>query len=146
MVDMSTLLDEEELATWHAWKLANETVMSLVERDLMATTNLSGHDFGVLSRLDDNGEMRQQALAESMRWEKTRLSHHLTRMEERQLVRRKAENPKLVTIAITAAGRKMLAAARPVHARAVRTHLLEKLGARRKAVHAACVGLSDRGE
>lgn len=146
MVKMSTLLGDDDLALWHLFKQANQAVMGGLERELSEKAHMSGHDFGILSRLDDNGEMRQHVLAESMNWHKSRLSHHLSRMEERELVRRRTENPKNVTIAITAWGRKLLAAARPAHAQAIRTHLLAKLGKNRKAFIEACTALAKNVE
>ena len=55
---------------------------------LAQATGLSGPEFGVLSRLAalGKGEMRQQALASVMAWDKSRLSHQLTRMQERALI------------------------------------------------------------
>ena len=51
------------------------------------------------------------------------------------LIRRRAGPGKGVTVVLSAAGRKQLAAASPVHARAVRLHLVSRLnGAQRKAL------------
>src|SRR5204862_4033594 len=100
-------------------------------------TGPSGPDYAVLARLHylGRGEMRQQDLAESMRWDESRLSHHLSRMEGRALIRRRAGPGKGVTVVLTAAGSKQLAAASPVHARAVRLHLVSRLnGPQRKAL------------
>ena len=111
--------------------------MARVTRDISAGTGLSGPDYAVLARLHylGRGEMRQQDLAESMRWDKSRLSHHLTRMEGRGLIRRRAGPGKGVTVVLSAAGGKQLAAASPVHAQAVRLHLVSRLdAAQRKAL------------
>jgi len=83
---MSTkLLSPRELRVWHAFQLMSEDVLVRVGRDISQATGLSGPEFGVLSRLAaiGNGEMRQQALAKVMGWDKSRLSHQLTRMNER---------------------------------------------------------------
>jgi DNA-binding MarR family transcriptional regulator len=124
-------LAPDELDMWHRWKRASEAVMAKVEHELLARCGLSGADFGVLSRLVDlgRGEMRHQPLADSLGWEKSRLSHHVSRMRERELVDRRAGARAEVWIAITAAGRAQLAAARGVHAAAVRQHLLDKIPA-----------------
>ena len=76
------LLSPRELRVWHAFRLMHEDVLGRVDRDIQ-TTRLSGPEFGVLSRLGacGKGEMRQQALASSMGWDKSRLSHQLTRMQ-----------------------------------------------------------------
>jgi DNA-binding MarR family transcriptional regulator len=130
-------LSPEESRLWQCWRLASEAVMARVTRDISAGTGLSGPDYAVLARLHylGRGEMRQQDLAESMRWDKSRLSHHLTRMEGRALIRRRAGPGKGVTVVLSAAGSKQLAAASPVHAQAVRLHLVSRLnGAQRKAL------------
>lgn len=125
----SQALGPAETEVWHAWKRAAETIRARVGRDIFDKTGLSGADYGVLSRVADlgDGELRQQELAESMGWDKSRLSHHLSRMEARDLVERRGSGP--VMIALTAQGKKTLRAARPVHAKAVRAHFLEKMSA-----------------
>ena len=112
------LLSPHELRVWHAFKLMGEDVMERVGRDIAQATGLSGPDFGVLSRLAalGKGEMRQQTLARSMGWDKSRLSHHLTRMRERKLIERRDAGERVVLVVITKLGRAKLDAARPVHA------------------------------
>ncbi len=122
-------LSKGEIEIWHAWKRATEAVTAQVGRDITEETGLSGADYGVLSRLVDlgGGELRQQELANEMGWDKSRLSHHLTRMEEREMVVRKKADGTAVKIAITAAGKRALKTARPVHARAVRKALVSRV-------------------
>ena len=118
----------EELGLWHSWKSATESVRTLVAADIMAATGLSDPDFSVLTRVVElgGGRMRQNQLAESMGYHRSRLSHHLSRMEERGLVGRESAHGGVDVIA-TASGAEAVAAARPVHAAAVRRHLLEPL-------------------
>ncbi len=125
------LLSPHELRVWHAFKLMGEDVMERVGRDIAEATGLSGPDFGVLSRLAGlgKGEMRQQTLARSMGWDKSRLSHHLTRMRERKLIERRDAGERVVLVVITKLGRAKLDAARPVHAESVRRNLLSRLSA-----------------
>ncbi len=107
-----------------------ETVGSQVAQEITSTTGLSIPDYAVLSRLEESGsdQLRQQALADSMNWSKSRLSHHLTRMQERGLVIRLAiGNEAGICVGITSQGKEVLALARPVHARAVRSYLLDRL-------------------
>lgn len=122
---MDQLLDGDEARLWHAWKQAAETVRARVAEQLDAATGLSDPDFGVLTRLEDlgGGELRQNELGASMGWHRSRLSHQLTRMEQRGLVARSGV-PGGVLVSITALGSDRIAAARPVHARAVRTSLI----------------------
>lgn len=105
--------------------------MARVGRDIAEATGLSGPDFGVLSRLANigKGEMRQQRLAEVMGWDKSRLSHQLTRMQNRKLIERREAEKRVVLIVLTRHGREKLEAAWPVHAESVRRNLLDRLSA-----------------
>ena len=114
--------DEREL--WHAWKRASELIRARVAQDLSDAVGLSDPDFGVLSRVcDAGGILRQNELAASMGWHRSRLSHQLTRMEERGLVQRSTVSGG-VEVHLTPAGTKILHDALPVHAAAVRRHLI----------------------
>ncbi len=125
------LLSPRELRIWHAFRLMGEDVLARVSRDIAQATGLSGSEFGVLSRLAALGkeEMRQQDLARMMGWEKSRLSHQLTRMQARKLIERRTAEGRVTLIVLTQAGREKLEAARPVHAESVRRHLLSRLSA-----------------
>jgi len=105
--------------------------MARVGRDIAEATGLSGPDFGVLSRLANigKGEMRQQRLAEVMGWDKSRLSHQLTRMQNRKLIERREAEKRVVLVVLTGHGREKLEAAWPIHAESVRRNLLDRLSA-----------------
>jgi DNA-binding MarR family transcriptional regulator len=122
-------LSPRELRVWHAFLLMGEDVLGRVGRDIAQATGLSGSEYGVLSRLSaiGKGEMRQQALASVMTWDKSRLSHQLTRMQERALIERRRSDGKTVLVALTKLGREKLEAARPIHAASVRRNLLSRL-------------------
>ena len=90
-----------------------------------------------------SGEMRQQELADSLGWDKSRISHQLSRMAERGLLERRREQANTVNVGITRKGRAKLDVARVVHARAVRKCLLEAIPAEeRRSVLALLVRLS----
>jgi DNA-binding MarR family transcriptional regulator len=122
-------LSPHELRVWHAFMLMHEDVLGRVGRDITQATGLSGPEFGVLSRLAalGKGEMRQQELARVMAWDKSRLSHQLTRMQERGFIERHRCDERTVLVAITRLGREKLDAARPIHAASVRRNLLSRL-------------------
>jgi DNA-binding MarR family transcriptional regulator len=121
-------LDAEEMALWHAWKLAADTVRARIAEDITAAVGLSDADFGVLTRVAElgGGRMRQNALAESMGWHRSRLSHQLSRMEQRGLVTRQPADGG-VEVQLTDAGHERARLARPAHAAAVRRHLINHL-------------------
>jgi DNA-binding MarR family transcriptional regulator len=127
---MSTkLLSPRELRVWHAFRGMGEDVLGRVGRDIAQATALSGPEFGVLSRLAAIGkrEMRQQELARVMGWDKSRLSHQLTRMKERGLIERRSTGGNTVLVVLTKLGRQKLDAAYPIHAESVRRNLLSRL-------------------
>ena len=124
-------LSPSELRVWHAFVSMGEDVLERVGRDISGATGLSGPEFGVLSRLAayGKGEMRQQDLATVMGWEKSRLSHQLSRMQKRKLVERRAGDGRATLIVLTRTGREKLRLALPVRAESVRRHLLSRLSA-----------------
>lgn len=122
-------LTKRELQIWSAVKRLGDTVFSAVALELEADTGLSGADFGILSRLEDlgGGELTQAALLASLEWQKSRLSHQLTRMEARGLVKRERIPGQGAVVTILPPARERIARARPVHAVAVRKHVLRHL-------------------
>ena len=122
-------LSPRELRIWHAFVSMGEDVLERVGRDIARATGLSGSEFGVLSRLAayGRGEMRQQDLATVMAWEKSRLSHQLSRMEERKLIDRRPGERRATLVTLTKIGRAKLALALPVRAESVRRNLRARL-------------------
>ncbi|MER7837768.1 MarR family winged helix-turn-helix transcriptional regulator [Streptomyces sp. NPDC096040] len=125
---MEDRLNDAEMELWHLWKQAAEAIRARVADDVSAATGLSDPDFGVLTRVAElgHGLLRQNELASSMGWHRSRLSHHLTRMEQRALVTRRPTEGG-VEVLITDQGRAAVAKARPLHAAAVRRHLLDQV-------------------
>lgn len=123
---MVDALDDDEMARWQAWKAATDTVWEQVVRAIGADTGLSAADFSVLTRVVESGDPpRQQQLADSIGWQRSRLSRQLSRMADRGLLERvDHENGRVVRA--TPAGRRAAASARTAHARAVRAALLDR--------------------
>jgi DNA-binding MarR family transcriptional regulator len=114
-------LSARESTIWHAFKESAQIVLGWVARDVA----LSEADFDVLSQLMDPGapELRQQALAQSLGWHKSRLSHHLSRMQHRGLVVRRPLSGRIVIVNITKHGRDAFTSARPAHGATIRRFL-----------------------
>lgn len=124
------MISEEEMQIWHMWKSSYKNIFGSVVKDMFEKTGLSEGDFGILDRLDlyGKGRLRQQELADSMDWTKSRLSHHLTRMEKRGLVLREPiETERGVHVIITSVGKLALDDARPVVSMAIREYFLDLL-------------------
>jgi DNA-binding MarR family transcriptional regulator len=122
-------LSPRELRIWQAFLSMGEDVLERVGRDIARATGLSGPEFSVLSRLAafGKGEMRQQELATVMGWEKSRLSHQLSRMQRRKLVERQSGDGRATLVVLTGIGREKLEQALPVRAESVRRNLLSRL-------------------
>ena len=79
-----------DLATWRAFIEMSERLRSVIGSRFQAESGLSTGDYSVLLRLSeaDGHRLRSSDLATAVGWERSRLSHHLGRMEQRGLVRR----------------------------------------------------------
>src|SRR6478609_467800 len=123
-------LTDDDAELWDAW-LAASDALAQVSAEVTRETGLSEPDLTVLTRLQDvgGGRLRQSELAATTGWHRSRLSHHLKRMQERGLVDRD-EVPGGVDVRLTTMGRAALHRARPVHADAVRRHLVQALPVR----------------
>ena len=79
-----------ELQVWREFIETFEALRSEVASRLLAETGLSAGDYVILLALSEApGErLRSSHLAEAVAWERSRLSHHLGRMERRGVIRR----------------------------------------------------------
>ena len=100
-------------------------------RQLASDQGLSEPDYDVLTSLSDaqDGRIRLSEMADRMLWSKSRLSHHVTRMQQRGLVTRKEcdSDGRGAFIVLTDEGMATLEAAAPGHVGAVREHLVDLL-------------------
>jgi DNA-binding MarR family transcriptional regulator len=80
----------EELRVWRGYIETAEALRSRLEGRLQRESALSSADYRVLLALSeaDGRTLRSSALAGMIGWERSRLSHHLGRMEKRGLVHR----------------------------------------------------------
>ena len=81
-------LDELESRAWRGLQLLNLRIDGELARRLAADSALSYQDYVVLVALTDrpDGRVRLNELGDVLGWEKSRLSHHVTRMTSRGLV------------------------------------------------------------
>jgi DNA-binding MarR family transcriptional regulator len=126
-------LDEREERAWRAFHRLEHELGSRIRRQLARETGLSDADYEILRVLAEAPDqcMRALALRSEVRWEKSRLSHHIGRMERRGLVTRGscAEDSRGAMIRLTDAGRDAIMTALCAHAKAVRAYLLGQLTA-----------------
>jgi DNA-binding MarR family transcriptional regulator len=124
-------LSAQEERLWRGWLTLNAELSATLQRELQDDSGLSMPDFDVLVHLTDSpeGRVRVTELARLLYWERSRVSHHVTRMERRGLVERTecAEDGRGAFIAVTPAGRAAIEQAAPGHVRAVRRLMFDAL-------------------
>lgn len=102
-----------------------------LHRRLQAESGLSLADFDVLVALTDRPDERCRVLelATSLEWEKSRLSHHLSRMQKRGLITREEcdDDGRGNVVVLTGQGRAAIEAAAPGHVATVRDLVFDSL-------------------
>jgi DNA-binding MarR family transcriptional regulator len=80
----------ENLAAWRSFIETSERLRSAIGSRLQTDSGLSNGDYAVLLSLTEapDNRVRSSELAANVGWERSRLSHHLGRMEQRGLIRR----------------------------------------------------------
>jgi DNA-binding MarR family transcriptional regulator len=124
-------LDEAEARAWRGYMRMRTLLHAQIVRDLAREADLSGPDYDVLSNLSEAPGRRSRLgdLAARMAWSKSRLSHHITRMEQRGLVTREdcASDGRGAFVVLTDAGFRAIEAAAPGHVASVRRHFIDLL-------------------
>jgi DNA-binding MarR family transcriptional regulator len=104
-----------------------------VARDLNRESGLSMPDYHVLAAVSEAPDHRRRLseLANAMQWSASRLSHHVSRMEQRGLVSRAdcSEDARGAFVVLTDKGRVAIQEAAPGHVASVRKHLIDVLSA-----------------
>lgn len=124
-------LDDREQRAWRSLMTMQADLSQHLERQLRTRDGLSTPDFEVLAHLSEtpDGRLRAFALGQLLRWEKSRLSQHLTRMEKRGLIRREpcTTDQRGAFVVITPEGRTLIDAAAGPHIDDVRAVLIDHL-------------------
>jgi DNA-binding MarR family transcriptional regulator len=126
-------LTAREERAWRGLMSMQDGVAQFIDRQLRNGSGLSHADYQVLAHLSEapRGRLRSFELGTLLRWEKSRLSQHLSRMERRGLVTRErcVTDHRGAVVVMTAAGKKLIAAAAPLHVIDVRDVLIDHLTA-----------------
>lgn len=125
-------LSPDEERAWRAFRQVMVDIQAGTARDL-AAMGLSEADYEVLSTLSEraghSSTLHEQAA--KMRWSRSRLSRHASRMEARGLLRREPDpaDGRGCMLVLTASGLDTLSQAAPLHVESVRRHFVDRLAA-----------------
>src|SRR3954471_22504478 len=124
-------LDERQQRVWQDYLHLHQDLITVLEQQLARESGLSGADYRVLVPLSESpdGLLRARDLGAEIGWDRSRLSHHLSRMEKRGLIAREdcAEGALGLMVRLTKAGRRTIEGAAPGHAEAVRRYFFDQL-------------------
>lgn len=124
-------LDEREALVWRGMIGVLQRLTPVLERQLFQEAGLSGAEYTLLVPLSEapGGVLRARDLGRMVGWERSRISHQVTRMEKRGLVAREecGDDARGSMVRLTDAGRTAIVAAAPAHVAAVRRHFLDAL-------------------
>jgi len=122
-------LNDDEFRAWIGYRRMRALLDLQLARQLAADQGLSEPDYDVLTSLSDaeDRRIRLSEMADRMLWSKSRLSHHVTRMQQRGLVTRQEcpSDGRGAFIVLTDRGMETLRAAAPGHVAAVRAHFID---------------------
>jgi DNA-binding MarR family transcriptional regulator len=126
-------LSREEQEAWRATVNLSQLLMRQLDRDLNAH-GLNAHDYEILVELSEapDTRLRMTELADATSQSRSRLSHQISRMESRGLVRRdNCEGDKRGTFAVlTTDGIDAIRRVAPDHVEHVRRHFIDRLSPR----------------
>jgi len=121
-------LDEREMRAWRAFAVGSARLVERLDQDLKAH-GLNHDDYGVLVALSESegDRLRMAELALRSVESRSRLSHHVGRLEKRGLVRREAcpDDRRGLLAVLTPEGRRVIEAVAPYHVAGVRSWFLD---------------------
>jgi DNA-binding MarR family transcriptional regulator len=121
------------LAVWREFVETGDYLRSILASRLQAESDLSTGDYAVLLALSEaqGKRVRSSELAEQVNWERSRLSHHLARMEGRGLVRREkcADDSRGSEVILTDEGATRFRRSSAPHLRAIQQLFLDAFDA-----------------
>src|SRR5829696_5302488 len=117
-------LAEDEQRAWRSIIRMHAQLAAALAQGLKTDSDMSISDYEVLAILSEapDGVLRARELRCELQWEKSRLAHHLRRMEQRGYVRRDAcaDDARAPLVCVTDTGLAAIRAAAPAHVARVR--------------------------
>ena len=151
-MDSGVTVDDLETTAWRGFQRMAVGMATRLNRRLTSESGISLPDYEVLSSLagSETGTLRAFELGADLQWEKSRLSHHLKRMESRGLVNRRVceSDGRGLWVSITDQGQRVYDDASRAHGDLVDTLMIGRLDRNQLATLAAIsdivlVGMTD---
>ena len=124
-------LDADQQRDWRSYLLGTARLADALNRQLEEAEEISLSEYEILVRLSESADrtIRMSELAAAVMQSRSRITHTVTRMERRGLVRREtcAADGRGVNCVLTDDGYALLVRAAPGHVEAVREHLVDLL-------------------
>lgn len=124
-------LSAEQQRLWRLWINLHAAATTAQARQLWEESKLSLADYEVLVHLSEapDHRIRISALADQLRWDRSRMSHHIRRMENRGLLRREScdTDGRGFFAALEPQGLTAIQNAAPGHARLVKKQFFDGL-------------------
>lgn len=132
-------LNAEEAHLWYTLREFIWGFPSTLDRQLLHDSALSSGEYSVMATISDSPEHRVRTgeLASALGWERSRLSHLLRRMEDRDLVERapsEGRDRRAQDVLLTPHGWDVLRAAAPDHVTFVRETVFDPLTGEEQAL------------
>jgi DNA-binding MarR family transcriptional regulator len=135
---MTAETTREEKELWRSFFLMRRQLELTLERRLQADAGISGADFEILVSLfnDPAKRMRAGQIGDIIGWEKSRVSHQISRMEQRDLVKREecGDDARGVWVVLTSVGSRAVLEAERDRRDAVRQYFFDVLDSDEKRV------------
>lgn len=124
-------LTDEQQRSWRAYLMGSARLTEALTRQLESEAGVSLSEYEILVRLSEapGRTLRMSELAASLVHSRSRLTHTVSRLERRGLVRRETclADGRGVNCVMTDTGYALLDSSAPGHVRAVRAHLVDVL-------------------
>jgi DNA-binding MarR family transcriptional regulator len=131
MGDMTIETTQGEKELWRSFFVMRRQLELTLERRLQADAGISSADYEILISLynDPSKRLRAGHIGDLIGWEKSRVSHQITRMEQRDLVKREecGDDARGVWVVLTAEGSRAVLSAEGDRRDAVRQYFFDVL-------------------
>lgn len=127
----TALASPDDWATWRSFLQMRRALDRVLERELQASSEISIADFGILVSIfgAPAKRLRPVEIGDLLGWEKSRISHQVSRMQSRGLLAREDcdTDARGKWVVMTPAGHRAILGAMRGHSAALRRHFFDAL-------------------